>query len=229
MFFSCGIEDYLFLYPVPMGNITLDSNTRVTIKLPVIGEYYFTNFAVYYRIYISDISLTSISEAQYSDINPTLYSDYAVFKQYTDNDDQVPTSIGSLFTNRNYYALELRDAAIEDALSSSAEGKTIVLDFAPGSIPMLRIGDTAAYTLCRSNGNGQFSPVPSDRYFVNTSDLNSTANAVPTINGDVANKSNISGNRYAYVSMYIVVTGIDNNYSPIYSIPTFIGVLRLPD
>jgi hypothetical protein len=69
-----------------------------------------------------------------------------------------------------------------------------------------------------------------NRYFLNTTDLNSSTNVSTTVNADVVEVSSSTGGaRYAYVALYIVVTGIDNNYSPIYSAPTFIGVLRLPD
>jgi hypothetical protein len=231
LFFSCGIEDYLYINPVPMGFVFVDSVSRAIIQLPVISEYYFTHFTIYYRIYVSNVSLTSISEAQLNDINPLLYSDYYAFKPYTDNTDQVPTSIGPLFANRNFHILEVEGANIEDVLSGAAGGGVATLEFvqSPGSIPFLMVNNTFAYSLYRSSGYGRFNPLP-DRHFVNSSGLNSSANAVPTINADVANKSIPAGSpRYTYAAFYITGTGIDGNYSPIYSTPTFIAVLRLPE
>jgi hypothetical protein len=86
-----------------------------------------------------------------------------------------------------------------------------------------------SYPLYRSNGDGAFEPAPRERYFRNTSELNRVENLTPKINADVVNKPDISGPRYAYVSMYIVVTGTDSNYTAIYSQPTHISIFRLPE
>jgi hypothetical protein len=231
LLFSCGIEDYLYISPVPMGFVFVDSVSRAIVQLPVINEYYFTHFTLYYRIYVSDISLTSISEAQLNNINSLLYADYYAFKPYADNTDQVPGAIGSLFSNRNFYTLELEGAVADDVLAASIGGGTITLEFVqnPGSIPFLTVNNVLRYPLFRSNGYGRFSPLP-NRYFQNSPGINSSANAVATINADVADKTISSGvPRYTYAAFYIVATGIDENYSPIYSSPTFIAVLRLPE
>jgi hypothetical protein len=232
---SCGIDDYFYLNAVPLGNIQSSTNSMVSINLPNIDLqqfYYFTNFTIYYRIYISDfqeLSTLQLSQAILTMINPTLSSDYFAILPYTTSNTentQVSTSISTLF--RNYHVLGLEDISIEDVLDTSARGRSITLDFLqiPGSIPYLRIGNTQ-YNLFRSNGNGIFNPLP-DRYFVNSSQLHSGENAISTINADVVN-NNVSGSRYTYASMYIVVTGIDNNFSPVYSVPTFIGIFLLPD
>jgi hypothetical protein len=238
---SCGIDDYFYLYPVPEGNVQSQSNTMAIVNLPNINLqefYYFTHFTIYYRIYISDIQSLSLqlSQAELNAINPTLSSDYFAIFPYTTSNTQgtqvVNTSISTMFRNRNYYTLELEGADIEnDILSTSSLGDTITLDFSPtpGSIPFLSINNSAGYRLIRSNGNGVFNPLPADRYFLNSSQLNSGANATSNINADVVDKNNISGPRYTYVSMYIVATGIDNNFSPIDSIPTFINIFVLPD
>ncbi|MDR3343005.1 MAG: hypothetical protein LBT14_09535 [Treponema sp.] len=233
-FVSCGIEDYVYLYPVSAGNISVELNSEATIRLPAIDTneyYYFSCFTIYYRIYISD-SLQSghIDEGIMSTLNPTLYSDYNAFLPYINSETTISTSIGTLFSNRNYRSLTLEGVTIDDVLSKDSLGKTIILDFppTPGTIPGLIINDTW-YNLRRSNGNGSFSPLPENRYFLNHPDLNSSVNASSTINADVANISTAAEVRYTYVSLYIVVTGIDSNFSPIYSTPAFIGILRLPD
>jgi hypothetical protein len=237
---SCGIEDYFYLYPVPLGNIQIQLNSRATVGLPNIDLqefYYFTHFTVYYRIYISEIQETAsiqLSTSSLSRINSALSSDYFAISPYTTTNTQnapVNTSINSIFGTRNYYALALANADIENAiLSSSSLGRTLEIEFDPiqtgRQYPYLTINGLS-YDLFRSDGNGVFNPLP-DRYFVNSSQLNSSQNATTAINADVVNK-NVSGPRYTYVSMYIVVTGIDNNFSPINSIPTHIGIFRLPD
>jgi hypothetical protein len=238
---SCGIDDYFYLYPVPDGNVQSQSNTMAVIYLPNINLqefYYFTHFTIYYRIYISDIQSVSLqlSQSELSAINPALSSDYFGIFPYTTSNTQgsqvVNTSISTMFRNRNYYTLELEGVDIENnILSTSSLGDTITLDFSPtpGSIPFLSINNSARYHLFRSNGNGVFNPLPVDRYFFNSSQLNSSENVTSNINADVVDKNNISGPRYTYVSMYIVATGIDNNFSPIDSIPTFINIFVLPD
>jgi hypothetical protein len=97
-----------------------------------------------------------------------------------------------------------------------------------GSIPYLVYGGTT-YSLYRSNGSGTFNPRP-DRYFRNSSEINSGANVNSTVNADVVNKSGIYGTRYTYAALYISATGLSEpSYTPFYSIPTFIGVFRLPE
>lgn len=234
---SCGIEDYPFLYPVPQGNITQDGDFQATINLPNLGIDYAPYFTIYYRIYISGRQPSGgrIDEGSMNDVNPTLSSDYAYFLPYTTaGTTTISTSVGTLFNNRNYKTLALEEANIErDILSQNAGGKTIILDFPQTSgttIPVLVI-DNTRYNLQRSTGNGLFSPKPDNRYFLNHPELNASANVSSTINADVVNidPPNSAGTRYTYVALYIVVTGIDNNFSPVYSAPAFIGILRLPE
>jgi hypothetical protein len=228
---SCGIEDYAFLYPVS-GRVEVELNSKATVILSMAEiTDYFTHFTLYYRIYISAVPFSGyIGQGDMITLNPTLDSDYRTIQPYTTSSDTtVSTSVGSLFKNLNYQALTLEGTDIEDLLSPSAFNKTIILDFIqiPGTIPVFII-DNTSYRLRRSTGNGLFKPVPQDRYFLNTSELNSNDNAKSSINADVA--PGTQGTiRYTYVALYIVATGIDSNFSPLYSSPTFIGILRLPD
>ncbi|MDR1617449.1 MAG: hypothetical protein LBS06_00190 [Treponema sp.] len=233
VFVSCGIEDYYYLSPVPVGNIMLTSNTRANILLPSVSDPYFTNFAIYYRIYISERSETAeiqTSPASLNNINSTLNSDYSFFYNYTTSNTMVGTSIGSLFRNRNYYPLGINSSSSLDTVldSGNAPGKTIVLDFqtTPATITL---GST--FQLYRSNNEGAFNPRP-DRLFRNSSDLHDSGYANSENNADVANLNYSTGtsSRYTYVAFYIVLVGIDlTTYSQIYSNPTFIGIMRLPD
>lgn len=230
LLYACGLEDYPFLDPVPQGNITLDTNVRASITLPDVSDssQYGPRFTIYYRIYISGIPPSGqINEGEMSGLNPTLYADYGYFYPYTNRDTAVSTAVGTLFNNRNYKTLVLEGADIErNVLSQSAGGKRIVLDFPQviSTIPTLGI-DGVSYNLWRSNGSGLFRPKPEDRYFRNHQDLRDSANVTRDINADVASGSGL----YTYVSLYIVVAGIDNKFSPLYSAPTFIGVLCLPE
>ncbi|MDR1446839.1 MAG: hypothetical protein LBI90_08095 [Treponema sp.] len=230
---SCGIEDYYFLYSVPQGNIQVTLNNRATIQLPSLSAdyYYFTNFTIFYRLYISgsqESGTIQTSQASLGSINPYLSSDYFAIEPYTKSDTTVSATTGSLFKGRNFYTLELETANIDDVLSSDVMGQTLIIDFpVTGVRPFLSIGGFS-YTLYRSTGEGSFNPVP-NRYFLNTSELNSSSNVSSTVNADVANRTGISGSRFTYAAMYIVVTGIDSNFTPIYSAPTFIGIFALPN
>jgi hypothetical protein len=238
---SCGIESYLYLAPIDEGNISHQLNTSATVIFPPRDSFmaqfgnYFTHFTIYYRIYVSDINQTGSIETDEirSSINSALYSDFSYFKSYTTS-DTTTTSIGPLFRNRNYYPLWLYNNDIEGILDSDALGRTMTVDFTPTQAlyPVLSFGNTEVYSLYRSNGNDYgytlFNPLP-DRYFINSTELNRSENITSSLNADVVNKSGISGERYTYVSMYIVAAGVDTNFTPIYSRPTHIGIFRLPN
>ncbi|MDR2094440.1 MAG: hypothetical protein LBP76_02840 [Treponema sp.] len=231
LFVSCGIEDYYYLYPVSAANIMMQSNVAATISLPSYGQeyYYFTHFTIYYRIYISDrLSAAEIQPSEMQSINQALYSDYNGIEPYTHEDLITTINIDNLFVNRHYYTLKLNGADIDSVLEIR-DGGTMTIDFSSSlAAPELRRGSNR-YPLYRSNGDGIFDPLPRDRLFQNTDDLNKSANASSTVNADVANKANISGPRYTYAAMYIAAIGRNNNFSPIYSIPTFIGIFQLPN
>ncbi|MDR1072858.1 MAG: hypothetical protein LBL45_04195 [Treponema sp.] len=231
VFFACGIEDYIYLPPVPESAVTQEpAMSGAIIRLPQIDVIQFRNFAIFYRIYISGTLLASATPSEYSTLNAALSSDYNIFLPYTNvatNTSVNASAVGTLFKNRNYWKLEIQDAGIDSFLGSG--GQTITIDFQSiiGRAPTLNRGG-AEYVLNRSNGDGTFNPVP-HRRFLNTAELNLTDNATTLINADVAPVSGSSSGDYAYVAMYIVAMGIDNNFSPIYSSPAFLGVFRLPD
>jgi hypothetical protein len=241
LFTTCGIEDYPFLSPVPAGNVTVEMNYKATVLLPGNVESYFTHFTIYYRIYLSNtLEAGTINNVDIMrTINSTLASDYNVFLPYTSNDNSsTSASIGNLFTGRSYRSIAVDAVAIETVLVKNVWGVT--LDFTETSdrgLPTLLTlsgqGQVSrVYTLLRSDGGGAFTPAPVERYFLNTSELNASANATTSINADVVDVSSpLEGApRYAYAALYIVITGInDRTFSPVYSAPTFIGVLHLPD
>ncbi|MFP3043002.1 hypothetical protein LQZ19_14400 [Treponema primitia] len=234
---SCGIEEYMYLEPVDPG-IPLTLNTQAFIRLPS-EPYYFRYFIIYYRIYISGLLVEgTVSTEQLERINSSLFSDYYAFYPYTNTDNSVvPTTMGSIFSNRKYYPLALENNSIESYLGSSSG--IITLDFArnfplrPAFFP----GDTRVnrtltpINLWRYSESGIMNPYAGNRYFTNHSDLNtgSFINQNTFTNLDIANNNSVSGPKYTYVSMYIMAYGMDNNFSPVYSTPTFIGIFRLPD
>ncbi|MDR2783201.1 MAG: hypothetical protein LBB48_05085 [Treponema sp.] len=229
-FFACGIEDYIYLPPVPESSVTQSpAMSGATIRLPQIDVLQFKNFAIFYRIYISATSFPSLPSNAYATLNAALSADFNAFLPYTNvatNTGVNAGAVGTLFKNRNYWKLEIQGAGIDGVLGSG--GQTVTVNFlnSIGRAPTLNAGNE--YTLFRSNGEGAFQPVP-DRRFLNTDDLNATENATVLENADVTPTPGSPSPRYAYVAMYIVALGMDNNFSPIYSSPTFLGVFRLPE
>jgi hypothetical protein len=208
LFLSCGIDDYVYLDQVPQVNINVTLNTNATVSLPPPpSRDYFRYYSIYYRIYVSNNLLeVAIGEGMLSTVNSYLYSDYSAIKPYTNPDTSTSTNVGTLFTNRKYYALD----------NQFGQGiLTINFGDATPSIngdPILRSSTI-------------YNPAP-DRYFRNHADLYSTENGARNV--DVQPSTGGSGPMYTYVAMYVVAVGVDNNYSTIFSKPTFIAVFRLP-
>jgi hypothetical protein len=163
-------------------------------------------------------------------INPALATDYFYLEPYTNTNNSVNTSTATLLRNRSYQVLSYvrENSELSDVVKNGPSNLELHFPVQTGSIPYLVYGGTT-YSLYRSNGNGTFSPRP-DRYFRNSSEISSAGNVSSTINADVVNKSGASGPRYTYAALYIAATGLSEpSYTPFYSIPTFIGVFRLPE
>jgi len=227
-FLSCGIQEYYFLPQVPENNISSILADSAKIILPSITQYYYAeNYSIFYRIYISGENLSSIQESNMSSINPELARDYNSLLRYTD-------STGTLVTNANtfdalkYYEIELDGKKVEDIFTKSGGTLDISFPNSPGSYPTVSLNSGDAINLLRS---GQLrSPLPRDDLsFRNYSELNDNANATAENNADVAGRADIT-QRYAYVSMYIVARGYNNElFSQIFGKPTHIHIFRLPE
>jgi hypothetical protein len=164
-------------------------------------------------------------------VNPTLNADYQYLASYTNTTTPISVNVASIMSNRGYQPLFFRTGSdiSNDVLSTATVGGNLRIEFpiSASSFPYIVFpGGTA--TLQRSNGGGTFNPRP-DRYFLNTSQLNDPSNISQTINADVVNASGSGAVRYAYASLYIVSAGLnEQTYTPIFSIPTFVGIFRLP-
>jgi hypothetical protein len=242
---SCGIETYKYLDPVYPEGISMLLNTTAYINLPGGQPNYFRYFTIYYRIYISDLPISGVVDTGIlAQINPALYADYNYFYSYTNTTSTVaPTTMGTIFSGRKYFSLELENNSIENILAITGGG-VITLDFAANAQfkPALVIGDIrneppgSPYTrrqLSRNTRNDN-NPYANNYYFVNSTDVNNgdlISSDSSRINQDVQNSAqSVSGPKYTYVSMYILSYGLDDsNFTNIYSIPTFIGIFRLPD
>ncbi|MDR2184195.1 MAG: hypothetical protein LBO80_00790 [Treponema sp.] len=214
-------------------------NEQVTVALPAVSSSDFTHFVLYYRIYVSYLNLTgfSLSASNLRDINPALYSDYTYLSFYTSTSTTTTVNIASVMTNRNYQPLYFENSSgdISSGVLTSP-GIQIQLHFPQladqSNPPYLSLPGNSMMKLKRSNGGGAFTPIPQHRYFLNNDELNSDGNINTTVNADVAapNVSGGSSNRYAYVAMYIATAGInEQTYTPIFSIPSFVGIFFLPN
>jgi hypothetical protein len=233
---SCGLEPFYYIDYIPEG--TIQDNTYARIQLPPSSaegySSYFINFAIFYRIYISDFQLSGTinTSTLRNQINSALNSDFQSLYPLTDiTSTTVNTSnLENTFYNRRYFKLSLLEEDIGKVLGRDSLGKPLEILFSqlPGERPVL-ILDGDSYTLQRAN-SGQgiiFSPLPDNRYFQNHSDLYNNANAINEINADTAANTK-PDLRYTYVSMYIAAIG-GEFITPIFSQPTHIGIFRLPN
>lgn len=245
VFSSCGLEDYIYLEPVQIVEVTSDSRVRIVFPDNSTNSN-FRNYTIFYRIYISDFPSTgTIPESQHININTALDSDYNYLKPYTNNDNVSPNAVLSAFNSRHYYFLYVttdksNEIGLERLLGtvgyggfpSPSQNDTITLDFTdstkgpfmilsyePGAPP-----HTEFYLFRTRN----ITALP-DRLFFNNNTLNDGSFIMNTTNSDVQSKAGISGTRYTYVSLYILATGIDNNFSVVFSRPKHAGIFRLPN
>ncbi|MDR2661625.1 MAG: hypothetical protein LBC31_01350 [Treponema sp.] len=238
------MEDYVYLEPVNSAYSVGVTSAVITIP-DNSGNDYFRYYAIFYRIYISDLDLSGISsDAQRRDINPALASHYNTLDPYTTSDNISPNAIGTVFSNLRYYPLyvsldkaggipmyQVLSNQTTGGIPSLVTGGTIHLDFtndaAQGPFMALSYYSNRLF-LFRAEG---FTQRP-DRLFyhsVGSGNLSDDSIISSTVNVDVERKTNVSASqRYTYVSMYIVATGIDSNYTVIYSRPKHIGIFRLP-
>ena len=240
---SCGIEDYPYIYSIPTGYIQneLNSRVRVYISDDNDGNIFFSNYTIFYRIYVSDVEIISpSSENDYRAINTALNNDHLRVRPYIGNDSMGSSAIVSLFGNMNYYTITVQSADIDYVLSSENPlnifGKYLIIDFSRESenetIPFMTIGNSPRYNLLRSDGGGVYAVKPTNiRYFQNSAELFDVANIEdPSVNGDITDKPSAFERSHTYVNMYIVASGLDpQTYIQLYSSPAHIGVLRLPE
>ena len=246
---SCGLEAFYYIDYIPEGDY--DGLSSV-IQLPSSStegySNYFTNYIIFYRIYISAINantgphLRDVSQDRI-DINSLLNSDYNNILPSTDiTSTTVNTSnLENTFLNRNYFALNLEGEDAEKVLGSSALGKTLEIIFhtSNGTNPTLTLdGGITNYNLQRAvsgPGINDFRPRPDSpsfyRKFINHPDLYNKENVSNDINRDVATNTRDTDLRYTYVTMYIAAKGLSLEMPPraIYSQPTFIGFFKLTD
>ena len=253
---SCGLEEYYYMDYIPEGDYR-DVNSA-TIRLPAssragYGERssggYFSNFVIYYRIYISDIPFIGrIDETTRSSVNSTLNSDFNTLSSYTNitSTDVSTSNLETRFFNLKYYKLLLADRNIDTFLGRNSLNQTLTIHFPPntGEEPTLVLGDRDpvigdnAFILRRATDgpNIIFSPKPNSpeglfRTFLNHPELYDKGNVNNENNADVATNTKNVEMRYTYVSMYIMAVGLTGETPPktIYSQPAFLGTFMLAE
>jgi hypothetical protein len=254
LFASCGIEDYYYLEPVEYVSSNINS---ATVLLPA-NYTEFRYYNIYYRIYLSDNLLTSVTtDANRSLINPALATHYNTVDPYTSNDNVSPNAIASIFSTLNYHSLYYIDSTYTYELNANilftnssaliptiptgllhplTSNDLINLDFTDNANgAYLRITYTAppgtSPVLYLYRSRDRFTPQPNRSFIFSTGAGNLTDEGIITadVNADVEkNPYMSSSDRYAYISLYIVAVGMDPNYTTIYSKPKHIGIFRLP-
>lgn len=129
---SCGLDSVTYLKYVDENNVVRTMNNHVEIsdlpdgpghpgvdkvaldftssRIPTVTStdfpIFYANFIIFYRIYCSNTLLNSITEADLGTVNPTLLSDYNTLKPYTVTTNDYAASVGSAFSNRNYWSID---------------------------------------------------------------------------------------------------------------------------
>jgi len=227
---SCGIEDVPYLYPIPDGDIRPDLVFGATVLIPSSNDPTFTHWAIFYKIYVSDI-LTNTPLAMMATLNPTLGSDWNAIVPHIDSDTAVPIRMDDFFRGRRFFPLELQyPDRINTVLSSSVFGDRLRFEFPSMGMPTMTVMSTGTtYTLWRSIGPPTNEARP-DRYFRNRPELSGIIET--GINVDVAPNTTLApGARIVtYVAMFIVAMGRDHaTQTVVNSTPSLINIFRLPD
>lgn len=230
IFSSCGIDNYLYLYPVTQ--VSAIGTNYISWYLPstqVSG--YFKYYRIYYRLYKSHTTVSSsIAPGDFNTINTTLYSDYLKIAPYFNLTTNAPVYVQSIFEDQlHYLELSLDGTSLSNVLNDSIPGSAskIALDFSLSSsntVPVLTLyglTNTYYYNLLRSVTNP--TPTSDAGYFYYSDALyNSTSDA------DIASDTTTGTSTYIYGAFYIVAVGKDDNGSTVLSSPTLLGVVQLP-
>jgi len=235
LFFSCGIEEEIYLEPI--ASTYQESITRGSLTLPDnSSSNYFRYYMIYYRIYLSDQLRTAMEydSSFLGAINSNLSSHFtSINNSYIANENASTSGLGSSFSSLRYYPLFVSSngndsIAMYNLLSPQMHGNPgslISFNFLPPDnlAPRLEINNTTFYYLFRNADD--FTPDP-DRLFALSEEL--LAPPTTEVNLDVHPKSGVTSS-YAYVSLYICAVGINNTFAPVYSRPTHIGIFQLPE
>ena len=244
---SCGLDDYVYIYPVNQGNIVQHSSDRATV--PINSDngtvHGFSNYIIFYRIYISeDLFLSTISD-NFNNINPLLLSNHNSIRPLIGSETFGNRNLEAIFRDLGFYFVEVQGASIDNILGTSVlppgnQTTFLEFDFGHEGDPNMTIihpgSGSSSYTLFRSSGGGSFTTRPlGDRTFNDSTDLKNREYINNDVNADVADlrRNNVlvheDDMRYTYAAFYIAAVGIDaTTYTSIFSTPSLINVFLLP-
>lgn len=216
LFFSCGIDYYIYLYPVVDRNPdpctsyenpeTYDKNnnffgfrTRDSVNSSISN---YQGYMVYYRIYNN---------------SDTMLSDMNYINNYNSNDDY-KANIISYIENRNFKRLYCENQSFAAPLiNKSNSDRTVKIrlvseqDYGTG----ITINDVLLGTPIRNISSSPYKP----EYFFDTDKFSQEDTDISFTQGDV----NFEDVDTWYVSAYVLTYGIDDVYSPVYSSALWLG------
>lgn len=216
LFVSCGIDYYIYLYPVvdrnpdpcttydiydPSSNL-FGFKTRDSVNSPISN---YQGYMVYYRIYNN---------------SDTMLSDMNYINNYNSNDDY-KANIISYIENRNFKRLYCENQSFAAPLiNKSGSDRTIkirlVTEQGKDDNPGITVDDVINLGIpIRNTSSSPYNP----EYFFDTDKFSQDDTDISFTQGDV----NFEDVDTWYVSAYVLTYGIDDVYSPVYSSALWLG------
>ena len=216
LFVSCGIDYYIYLYPVVDRNPdpctsyenpeTYDINnnlfgfrTRDSANSSISN---YQGYMVYYRIYNN---------------SDTMLSDMNYINNYNSNDDY-KANIISYIENRNFKRLYCEKQSFAAPLiNKSGSDRTVNIRLVSEQDygTEITINDVLLGTPIRNTSSSPYNP----EYFFDTDKFSQEDSDISFTQGDV----NFEDVDTWYVSAYVLTYGIDDVYSPVYSSALWLG------
>lgn len=210
VFSSCGIENYIYLAPVPSP--IQNSPDVIPVVLPN-GDQpgtYFSGYSIYYKIYTSSTSVitTVISSSAFNNINQVMATDYSRVAPYLSADTIASINMNAFFNSLNFYPLNTTN----------------------GNIVSLLDGTISSFILQKTNDG-----FVNDGFVMNSNSVSyplvRTNNSPFTYTSEIAGSdvNPIDDHTTAYALFFIFAYGVDEYGASIFSRPTMLGVLQLPN
>lgn len=237
---ACGIDTYVYLTPVQ--NISVYTNTMHTsFRLPDNQDpIYCSKYVIYYRIYRSKTVWTSISldSTSYATINSQLSRDYNSIATNITDEERILASISYLennFFQADFYEAEIgalyyplglnaektdllsRNFLFDDLFFTSVfeiDFSMTTYNFAFPVIRHINPNPDVFYRLTRDTVAG----IEPEKDFLFPNQIKGP---------DTVSFSQSEEGEHAYVLLYIVAQGNNDDYSPVSSAPGFLGIFPI--
>lgn len=216
LFVSCGIDYYIYLYPVvdrrpdpctsyenpetyDINNNLFGFRTRDSANSSISN---YQGYMVYYRIYNN---------------SDTMLSDMNYINNYNSNDDY-KANIISYIENRNFKRLYCENQSFAAPLiNKSNSDRTVKIRLVSEQDygTEITINDVLLGTPIRNTSSSPYNP----EYFFDTDNFAQDDTDISFTQGDV----NFEDVDTWYVSAYVLTYGIDDVYSPVYSSALWLG------